>query len=78
MMIDSDYMQAAANVAGEPASVEADGTVWADSDGRQIEVSAVMAERDRIIAAREQTRHAAVAKLAALGLTVDDLTALGF
>lgn len=72
-----DYMQAAENVAGEPVSIEPDGSVWADSDHRDIDTAAVQAEHARLVAEQESARSASLAKLAALGLTVDDLTALG-
>lgn len=44
-----------------------------EAEVARLEAAAVQAEADRIAA-----REAAIAKLAALGLTVDDLTALGF
>lgn len=77
MMIESIYRQAAESVAGEPVSIEPDGSVWADSDHRDIDEAAIQAEYDRLIAEKEAARAASLAKLAALGLTFDDLTALG-
>lgn len=77
-MIDYTYTQAAQNVAGEPVSIESDGTVWADSDGRIIDAKAIDKEYERLSAEKEAARAASLAKLAALGLTTDDLAALGF
>ena len=71
------YRQAATNVAGEPVSIEPDGSVWADSDHRDIDEAAIQAEYERLIAEKEAARAASLAKLEALGLTVDDLAALG-
>lgn len=76
-MIDSIYQQAAVNIAGEPVSIEPDGSVWADSDHRDIDEVAVQAEYERLVAEKEAARAASIAKLEALGLTTDDLTALG-
>lgn len=71
------YAQAAEKIAGEPVSIEPDGSVWADSDHRDIDQAAVQAEYERLVAENKAAREAALAKLAALGLTVDDLAALG-
>ena len=70
------YQTAAHNVAGEPVSIEPDGSIWADSDHRDIDEVKVQAEYDRLIAEKEAARTASLAKLEALGLTVDDLAAL--
>lgn len=71
------YSVAAQNIAGEPVSIEPDGTIWADSDHRDIDESAVKAEYERLITEKEAARSASLAKLEALGLTTDDLAALG-
>lgn len=71
------YRKAAENIAGEPVSIEPDNTVWADSDHRDIDQAAIEKEYERLLAEMDAARTASVAKLAALGLTVDDLTALG-
>lgn len=70
------YRQAAENVAGELVSIEPDGSVWADSDHRDIDKAAILAEYERLIAEKDAARAASLAKLEALGLTVDDLAAL--
>lgn len=71
------FRAAAESVAGQQVSIEPDGTVWADADGRVIDSGSVVNEYERLVAEQSNAREAAVAKLAALGLTVDDLTALG-
>lgn len=70
------YQQAAFNVAGEPVSIEPDGSVWADSDHRDIDEAAILAEYERLVAEKEAARAASLAKLEALGLTVEDINAL--
>lgn len=70
------YRQAAEIVAGELVSIEPDGSVWADSDHRDIDEAAVQVEYERLMAEKEATRAASLAKLEALGLTPDDLAAL--
>lgn len=75
-MIDILYHQAAEAVAGEPVSVEIDGSVWADSDHRDVDEAAILAEYERLVAEKDAARAASLAKLEALGLTVDDLAAL--
>ena len=77
-MMSALYRQAAENLAGEPVSIEPDGSVWADSDGRSIDAKAVNAEYERLVAQQEAARAASLAKLEALGLTTEDLAALGF
>lgn len=77
MNTDPMYRHAAETVAGEPVSIEPDGSVWADSDHRDIDEALVAAEYERLVVAKDEARTAALAKLSALGLTVDDLTALG-
>ncbi len=76
-MLDSTYRQAAENLAGEPVSIEPDGSVWADSDHREIDEAAITAEYERLSTDKNAARDTALAKLAVLGLTVGDLTALG-
>lgn len=71
------YRQAAENIAGEAVSIEPDGSVWADSDHRDIDEAAVQIKYERLVSEKEAARAASLAKLEALGLTVDDLTALG-
>ena len=70
------YRQAAENIAGEPVSIEPDGSVWADSDHRDIDEAAILVEYERLAKEKEAARAASLAKLEALGLTVDDLAAL--
>ena len=70
------YSVAAQNIAGEPVSIEPDGTIWADSDHRDIDEAEVHAEYERLVAEKEAARAASLAKLEALGLTPDDLAAL--
>ena len=72
------YSRAAQNIASEPVSIEPDGTVWADSDGRIIDGKAINAEYERLVAEQDAAHAASLAKLEALGLTTDDLAALGF
>lgn len=76
MFVDPILRQAAENIAGEPVSIEQDGTIWADSDHRDIDETAVQAEYERLVAEKETARAASLAKLEALGLTPDDLAAL--
>lgn len=71
------YRQAAEIIAGEPVSIEPDGSIWADSDHRDIDEAAIRTEYDRLIAEKESARAASLAKLEALGLTTEDLAALG-
>lgn len=71
------YRQAAEIIAGEPVSIEPDGSVWADSDHRDIDEAAIQAEYERLVAEKDAARAASLTKLKALGLTVDDLAALG-
>ena len=70
------YRDAAENIAGEPVSIEPDGSVSADSDHRDIDEAAVQVEYERLMAEKEAARAASLAKLEALGLTPDDLAAL--
>lgn len=70
------YRQAAENIAGEPVSIEPDGSVWVDSDHRDIDQTAVQAEFERLVAEKEAARAASLAKLEALGLTPDDIAVL--
>ena len=70
------YQQAGFNVAGGPVSIEPDGSIWADSDHRDIDEAAVRAEYERLVAEKEAARAASLAKLEALGLTVEDINAL--
>ena len=67
-------MQAAVNVAGEPVSIEPDGTIWADSDGRIIDRSLVEAEYERLVAERAAARAALLSRL---GITEDEAALLG-
>jgi len=83
MNIDKVFRIAAESVAGEPVSIESDGTIWADSDGRVIDLKAVAAEVKRLdkaaadqAAAKEAAKASALAKLEALGLTADEAQAI--
>jgi len=76
-------MKAAVNIAGEPVSIEPDGTVWADSDGRIIDGDSIAAEVARLEqeaanaeAARVAALESARAKLAALGLSDSEVAAV--
>lgn len=75
-MIDILYHQAAEAVAGEPVSVEIDGSVWADSDHRDIDEAAVHAEYARLLAERAAARNARAALLERLGITEDEAALL--
>lgn len=81
MITNTLFRRAAENVAGEPVSIEPDGSVWADSDGRVIDRDLITAEYERLIAAEQaaaDARRSGLAKLAqASGLTADELSALG-
>jgi hypothetical protein len=75
--------KAAEYIAGEPVSIEPDGTVWADSDGRVIDSAAIFGEVARLeqaavdeAAAKAAKLESARAKLAALGLDVDEVNAV--
>jgi hypothetical protein len=74
-MIDNLYRQAALNVAGEPVSIEPDGSVWADSDHRDIDEAAIQAEYERL-KAEEVTK--ATADAAATAAAVAHAKSLGF
>ena len=70
------YAQAAQNIAGEPVSIEPDGSVWADSDHRDIDESAIQSEVIRLEAAAAAKAEAdaaattaAVAHAKSLGFT---------
>ena len=76
MFTDPIYRQAAENIAGEPVSIEPDGSVWADSDHRDIDKAVVQAEYERLLAEKAAARATSLAKLQALGLTVDDIQSL--
>lgn len=67
------YRQAAENIAGEPVSIEPDGTVWADSDHRDINEAAVAAEYGRLVAEKDAARAALLERL---GLTADEFAVL--
>jgi hypothetical protein len=67
------YRQAAENIAGEPVSIEPDGSVWADSDHRDIDEAAVQAEYERLIADRAAARAALLVRL---GITEDEAALL--
>ena len=75
-MIISFYRQAAENVAGEPVSIEEDGSVWVDSDHRDIDKTSVLAEYDRLMASRVQERNAAIAHAKSLGFTDDMISVM--
>lgn len=76
MVTDPIYRLAAEKIAAEPVSIEPDGSVWADSDHRNIDVSAVQSEYQRLLAHKTAARESAIAKLAALGLDADEVSAL--
>ena len=59
------YRQAAETVAGEPVSIEPDGTIWADSDHRDIDEPAVQAEYNRLVVEKESAAVAAAENAAA-------------
>jgi len=42
------YRKAAENIAGEPVSIENNGSVWADSDGRYLDIEEITAEYKRL------------------------------
>ena len=67
------FRKAAENVAGEPVSIEPDGSVWADSDHRDIDKAAVQAEYERLIAERAAARAAVLERF---GLTEDEVVVL--
>ena len=67
------YRQAAENIAGEPVSIESDGSVWADSDHRDIDEAAVQAEYERLIAERAAARAALLERL---GISEDEAVLL--
>ena len=69
MMDNPLYRQAATNVAGEPVSIETDGSIWADSDHKDIDEALVAAEYDRLVAEAETARNAAIAHAKGLGFT---------
>lgn len=73
MLNDPIYRKAAASIAGEPVSIEPDGSVWADADHRDIDVVAVQAEYERLLAEKDATRAALLARL---GLTEAEATLL--
>jgi hypothetical protein len=82
-MIEILFVEAARNVAREPVSIEPDLTVWADSDGRIIDPVLIQEEYERLIseqesatAAKQAAVDSALAKLAALGLTEEEVLAL--
>jgi UDP-N-acetylmuramyl pentapeptide synthase len=59
------YRQAAETVAGEPVSIEPDGTIWADSDHRDIDETVVHAEYHRLMVEKEAAAATAAANAAA-------------
>jgi hypothetical protein len=65
--------------AGVPVSIEPDGTAWTgtDDDRTYLDVAALDVEEERMDEERATKRLAALDKLLSLGLTVDDLHALG-
>jgi hypothetical protein len=67
------YRQAAENIASEPVSIEPDGSVWADSDHRDIDEAAVQAEYERLIAERAAARAALLERL---GISEDEAVLL--
>lgn len=75
-MFDIIYCKAAENVAGEPVSVEADGSVWADSDGRVIDTALISSEYARLVAEQEGARASAISRFKKLGFTDDEIATL--
>lgn len=73
------YRQAAEALAGAPVSIESDGTVWhgPDDDRTYLDTAAVVEGYEQLCAEKQAARLASLAKLEALGLTQDDLAALG-
>lgn len=67
------YRQAAENIAGEPVSIEPDGSVWADSDHRDIDAAAVQAEYERLLTEKAAARAALLERL---GITEDEAALL--
>ena len=65
----------------EPISIEPDGTIWLGTDDDRQYLTAQQLQQvhdkvDELAANREAARQSALAKLAALGLTVDEIAAL--
>lgn len=69
----------------EPISIEPDGTVWSgvDPDRVYADMKPILAEYERLIAvsaaeaqAKVAARESAIAKLSALGLDAEEITAL--
>lgn len=71
------FREAAEIVAGESISIEPDGSIWANSDARKIDKVAVEKKYEELVTQKEAMRADAVTKLKLLGLTTDDLYALG-
>ena len=70
------YRKAAENLAGEPVSIENDGSVWVDSDGRYLDIKEVKAEYEKLtkaeadkIKADQAATAAAIAHAKSLGFT---------
>lgn len=77
------YLRKAALALGhsEPISIEPDGTIWIGTDeARQYltdkEQKAVQTKAEELSAKNKNARASALAKLAALGLTDDEIAAL--
>jgi uncharacterized protein YciW len=82
-MSNVNELRAAALALGhqEPISIEPDFTIWlgADDDRQYLtaqQLQQVHDKVDELAADREAARQSALAKLAALGLTVDEIAAL--
>ena len=67
------YRKAAENIAGERVSIEPDGSVWADSDHRDIDEAAVQVEYEKLIAERAAARAALLERL---GISEDEAVLL--
>jgi hypothetical protein len=62
----------------EPISIEPDGTVWTGSDDDRTypDMKPILAKADKLEEIRNTARETALTKLAALGLTDDEINAL--